>query len=176
MIPWVRPPASEPATAAASVARRRSCGDNRSVLAPALAVVGASLDPAGPGAVALDGRAAHDGAVGQQQRLVLYRTIKACGEMFDRRPGRAVVPAPSTACRPGHWTGPELVIEPERSVLAVEKHRIVCGGVGLARQFERLRPLALRPARSPYGHVRLPLPGSAKPGREELVGPRFDDG
>src|SRR5580698_731 len=60
-------------------------------LEPGLAVVFATFDPDSPGVIALDGGAADDSAVGEEERLGSDGAEDAGGEVLRLRPGSAFV-------------------------------------------------------------------------------------
>ncbi len=91
------------------------CGDGADA-SPGESVVSAAFDPGGPGMITFDRGSTDDGAVGEDEGFGADRTVEACWQVFDGRPGSAVVGAEAAASGPTGRMRTEFVIEPEFAV------------------------------------------------------------
>src|SRR5689334_12447637 len=87
---------------------------------PCAAVVGAALDPAGPGVKAFYRGAADDGPIFQQQRLGADRAVKTGREMLRGGPCLPIVIARTAARSPFARRRTEFVVKPEPAVFRIE--------------------------------------------------------
>ncbi len=161
---------------AAAVALRVAEQD-RAVLAPRLAAVGADLHPRRPRPVALERRARQDVAVGEPDRLGPHRPQHAgrqphrVGPRLAGGVGGHVRPAP----RPGARA--DLEVEMDGVVRASEEHGVPRRLIRLLVELARGRPVtAYRLARGPHADVGAPLARAAEPRRDERAVGRLDDG
>ena len=136
---------------------------------PGGSVVGAAVDPGGPGGVTLDGGSADDGAVVEDEGLVLDGTEEAGGEMLGGGPGLALIGADQAGSAPLAGVAAELVVEPEAAVVGFEEHGIPAGDVGLAHEKEGSGPAGGGAAGAPDGYVVGALFGSAEPCGDDVA-------
>ena len=155
----------------------RVAEQQRSVLAPRRAAVGADLHPGRPRPVALQRGAGEYVAAGEPDRLRPHRSQHPRGQpdwlgpLLARRRGLHVGPAPRARA------GADLEVEPDRVAVAAEQHGVPGGLVRFLVELHGRRPDA--PARlpgRPYADVLPPLAGAAEPGGNQRPIRRFDDG
>ena len=143
-------------------------------LSPGGAVVCGALDPCGPLPV-FDGRAANDGAVGEDEWLVFDGAKDAFGEAFRSTPGEAFVGADFAGTTPCAGVCAVFVVEPEAAIFGVEEDWVPAGCLIGTGQFYRSRPGSGVPARAVNGDIRCALFGAGKPRGEDVAILQLDE-